>query len=167
MTASHLLLTGTVALPLVLLAACLWSSARDRMLPWLVVAPLPALLAALTVDRGTSVTLIAAGSYEAVLALDAPGALLLGVAALLWSAAGAYAATYQRDQPNRGRFAASWLLCLTGCLGVFVAADMPLLYLMLATMTLGASALVFQDESDGARRAAGIYLGLALAGETL
>lgn len=167
MTASQLLLVSTLALPLVLLAACLWSTARDRMLSWLVIAPLPALFAALAVDRGTSVTLIAAGPYEAVLALDAPGALLLGVAALLWSAAGAYAATYQRDLPNRGRFAASWLLCLTGCLGVFVAADMPLLYLMLATMTLGASALVFQDESAGARRAAGIYLGLALAGETL
>jgi formate hydrogenlyase subunit 3/multisubunit Na+/H+ antiporter MnhD subunit len=167
MTMSNALLTGTLALPLVLLAAWLWPSARDRMLPWLVVAPLPALLAALGVDHGTTVTLIAAGSYEGVLALDAPGALLLGVAALLWSAAGAYAATYQRDLPNRGRFAAAWLLCLTGCLGVFVAADMPLLYLMLATMTLGATALVFQDESAGARRAAAIYLGLALAGETL
>jgi formate hydrogenlyase subunit 3/multisubunit Na+/H+ antiporter MnhD subunit len=89
------------------------------------------------------------------------------VAALLWSTAGAYAATYQRGQPNRGRFAAGWLLCLTGCIGVFLAADMPLLYLMMATMTLGAGALVFQDESAGARRAAGIYLGLALAGETL
>jgi len=167
MTPSSVLLAGTLALPLMLLAACLWSSARDRMLPWLMVAPLPALLGSVTIDRGASVTLLAAGSYEGVLALDAPGGLLLGVAALLWSAAGAYAATYQRDLPNRGRFAASWLLCLTGCLGVFVAADMPLLYLMLATMTLGASALVFQDESDGARRAAGIYLGLALAGETL
>jgi multicomponent Na+:H+ antiporter subunit A len=167
MTTSSVLFTGTLALPLALLAACLWTPARERMLPWLAWAPLPALLAALGVDRGTTFTLISAGSYDGVLALDTPGALLLGVAALLWSAAGAYAATYQREQPNRGRFAASWLLCLTGCLGVFVAADMPLLYLMLATMTLGASALVFQDESAGARRAAGIYLGLALAGETL
>jgi multicomponent Na+:H+ antiporter subunit A len=167
MTTAAGLLTGTLALPLALLAACLWTPARERMLPWLAWAPLPALLAALGVDRGTTVVLISAGSYNGVLALDTPGALLLGVAALLWSAAGAYAATYQRNQPNRGRFAASWLLCLTGCLGVFVVADMPLLYLMLATMTLGASALVFQDESAGARRAAGIYLGLALAGETL
>ncbi len=125
MTAGMILLTGTLALPLILLTACLWPSARERMLPWLAWAPLPALLAALVVDRGTTVTLISAGSYTGVLALDTPGALLLGVAALLWSAAGAYAAAYQREQPNRGRFAASWLLCLTGCLGVFVAADMP------------------------------------------
>jgi formate hydrogenlyase subunit 3/multisubunit Na+/H+ antiporter MnhD subunit len=167
MTGSPAWLAIALAFPLVLLAACLWPRAREHMLPWLAWAPLPALVAAVAVDRGASWTLFSAGSYQAVLSLDAPGALLLGVAAVLWCAAGAYAATYQRDQPNRGRFAAAWLLCLTGCLGVFVAADMPLLYLMLATMTLGASALVFQDESAGARRAAGIYLGLALAGETL
>ncbi|HSQ10581.1 MAG TPA: proton-conducting transporter membrane subunit [Burkholderiaceae bacterium] len=157
----------SLALPLAMLLACLWPAARDRMLPWLAWAPLPALLAALGVEREAPLVVIAVGAYRGALVLDAPGALLLGVAALLWSAAGAYAATYQRGQPNRGRFAAGWLLCLTGCIGVFLAADMPLLYLMMATMTLGAGALVFQDESAGARRAAGIYLGLALAGETL
>lgn len=167
MMSSAALLAVALGAPLALLLACIVPKWRDRMLPWLVAAPVPALLAALLVRRGMSLALFTSGSYEATLELDAPGAVLLGVAALLWSAAGAYAATYQREQPNRGRFAASWLLCLTGCLGVFIAADMPLLYLMLATMTLGASALVFQDESVGARRAAAIYLGLALAGETL
>jgi hypothetical protein len=34
---------------------------------------------------------------------------------------------------------------------VFVAADMALLYAMLALMTLGATALVFHDESAPAR----------------
>jgi formate hydrogenlyase subunit 3/multisubunit Na+/H+ antiporter MnhD subunit len=160
-------LIATLALPLAMLLACLWAPTRERMLGWLAVAPLPALLAALLAERGTVVILLEAGAYQASLALDAPGALLLGVAALLWCAAGAYAATYQRGSPNGGRFAVAWLLCLSGCLGVFLAADMPLLYLMLATMTLGASALVFHDESAGARRAAAIYLGLALAGETL
>lgn len=160
-------LTTALALPLAMLLGCLWAPARERMLGWLAIAPVPALLAALLAERGSVVAVFEAGAYRASLALDAPGALLLGVAALLWIAAGAYAATYQRGEPNGGRFAAAWLLCLSGCLGVFVAADMPLLYLMLATMTLGASALVFQDESAGARRAAAIYLGLALAGETL
>jgi formate hydrogenlyase subunit 3/multisubunit Na+/H+ antiporter MnhD subunit len=160
-------LGAALAFPLALLLACAWRPARDRMLSALVWAPLPALAAALLADRETFLVVVSAGAYEGRLALDAPGALLLGVASLLWSAAGAYAATYQREQPNRGRFAAAWLLCLFGCLGVFLAADMPLLYTMLASMTLGAGALVFQDESAAARRAAGIYLGLALAGETL
>jgi formate hydrogenlyase subunit 3/multisubunit Na+/H+ antiporter MnhD subunit len=163
---SSWLLAAALAGPLLLLVACT-TRARERLLPWLALAPLPALAAAMWAPQGVTFTVAAAGNWRGELALDAPGALLLGVAALLWSTAGAYAASYQNDQPNRGRFVAAWLLCLTGCLGVFLAADMPLLYLMLATMTLGASALVFQDESAGARRAAAIYLGLALAGETL
>ena len=168
MTAAHLLLGATLAVPLALLAACAWTRARERMLPLLAVAPVPALAAALLFEPNAVLTLgPGRGFYRATLALDAPGALLLGVAALLWIAAGAYAATYQRDAANTGRFAASWLLALTGCLGVFIAADMAMLYLMLAMMTFGASALVFHDESPGARRAAAIYLGLALAGETM
>ena len=103
----------SLALPLAMLLACLWPAARDRMLPWLAWAPLPALLAAVGVEREAPLVVIAVGAYRGALVLDAPGALLLGVAALLWSAAGAYAATYQRGQPNRGRFASGWLLCLT------------------------------------------------------
>ncbi len=168
MTAAHVLLGATLGVPLVLLAACAWTRVRERMLTLLAVAPVPALLAALFFEQDAVLTIGPAhGFYRATLALDAPGALLLGVAALLWIAAGAYAATYQRDAANAGRFAAGWLLALTGCLGVFIAADMAMLYLMLAMMTFGASALVFHDESPGARRAAAIYLGLALAGETM
>lgn len=166
MTATAALLAATLALPLVLLAACLAPSLRARMTDWLVLAPLPALAAARFGTVGEPLT-IGAGFYRATLVLDAPGAVLLGVAALLWIAAGAYAATYQRGQANGGRFAVCWLMAATGCLGVFVAGDMVTLYLLLATMTFGAAGLVFQDESAAARRAAAIYLGLALFGETL
>jgi multicomponent Na+:H+ antiporter subunit A len=166
MTATAALLAATLALPLVLLAACLAPSLRARMTDWLALAPLPALAAARFGTVGEPLT-IGAGFYRATLVLDAPGAVLLGVAALLWIAAGAYAATYQRGQANGGRFAVCWLMAATGCLGVFVAGDMVTLYLLLATMTFGAAGLVFQDESAAARRAAAIYLGLALFGETL
>ena len=47
---------------------------------------------------------------ELLFGLDAPGALLLGVASLLWIAAGAYAGPYLRDGAHAGRFAACWLL---------------------------------------------------------
>lgn len=167
MTDAAVWLGAALACPLALLLACAWRPARERMLGALVFAPLPALAAAVLFDPDAAFVVVVAGAYEGRLALDGPGALLLGVASLLWSAAGAYAATYQNQQPNQGRFVAAWLLCLFGCLGVFLAADMPLLYLMLAAMTLGAAALVFQDESPAARRAAAIYLALALVGETL
>lgn len=166
MSMHAMLLLAVPGLPLALLAACCWRPLRDRMLGVVAIAPVPGLLAALFASGAPPLS-IGRGLYRPTLALDLPGAVLLGAAALLWIAAGAYAATYQRDEPNRGRFVICWLMALTGCLGVFVAADMVVLYLMLAVMTLGATGLVFQDESPAARRAAGMYVGLALFGESL
>lgn len=166
MSAQDWLLIAVPGVPLALLFACLFRSARERMLSLVAFAPLPALFAAVFVVDSPALEL-GRGLYRPALALDLPGAVLLGAAALLWSAAGAYAATYQRDEPNGGRFVVCWLMALTGCLGVFVAADMVVLYLMLAVMTLGATGLVFQDESKPARRAAAMYVGLALFGESL
>lgn len=167
MSLTALLLAATLAVPLAMLVACIWRPLRDRMLGRLAFAPIPALAAAIFGDYDAPLTVGISAAYRATLVLDAPGAVLLGVASLLWIAAGAYAANYQRDQPNCDRFVVCWLLALTGCLGVFIAGDMAMLYLLLATLTLGAAGLVFQDESAGARRAAAIYTGLALGGETL
>lgn len=163
---TELLLVATPGLPLALAAACVLPAVRARMLPLLALAPAPGLVAALLAAHAPPAT-FGAGLYRPTFALDAPGALLLGVAALLWIAAGAYAATYQRGAANPGRFAVCWLLALAGCLGVFVAADMPLLYLALALLTLGATGLVFHDETPRARRAAALYIGLALCAESL
>lgn len=167
MSLTPLLLAAALGVPLAMLIACLCRPLRDRMLGKLAFAPVPALAAALFGENDAPLTVGIAAAYRATLVLDAPGAVLLGVASLLWIAAGAYAAHYQRDQPNGDRFVVCWLLALAGCLGVFIAGDMAVLYLLLATLTLGAAGLVFQDESAGARRAAAIYTGLALGGETL
>ena len=87
------------ALPLALLLACLVAALRaSACCRWLALAPRAgAARGALVRAWHVGSRLLTAGSYAATLALDAPGAMLLGVAALLWSAAGAYAATYQRD----------------------------------------------------------------------
>ena len=160
------LLGATLALPLAMLASCVLRGVRERMLAWLVIAPLPGIAAAiLAVDASPLV--IGTGSVRLTFALDLPGALLLGVAALLWSAAGAYAASYFSGSPKAGRFAVCWLMALAGCLGVFVAADMVSLYALLGLFTLGAGGLVIHDDTPRARRAAVIYFGLALAGEAL
>lgn len=160
------LLGATLALPLVMLAVCLVREARERMLGWLAIAPLPGLAAALVAIDAAPLVL-GTGTVRLVFALDRPGALLLGVAALLWSAAGAYAASYFSDSRNAGRFAVCWLSALAGCLGVFVAADMVSLYALLGLLTLGASGLVIHDDTPRARRASAVYVGLALTGEAL
>ncbi|MBL8526505.1 MAG: hypothetical protein JNL68_02355 [Burkholderiales bacterium] len=161
-----LLLGATLALPLAMLAACVLRGLRERMLGWLAIAPLPGLAAALfAVDAAPLV--LGGASVRLTFALDRPGALLLGVAALLWCAAGTYAASYFGGSPKAGRFAVCWLMALTGCLGVFVAADMVSLYTLLGLLTLGSTGLVMHDDTPRARRAAAVYVGLALAGEAL
>jgi len=165
-TPPTLLLGGTLVLPLAMLAACTSRTLRERMLPWLALAPLPGIAAALLAVDAPPLA-FGAGPVRLALALDLPGGILLGVAALLWTAAGAYAASYFSGSPKAGRFAVCWLMALAGCLGVFVAADMISLYALLGVLTLGATGLVMHDDTPRARRAAAVYVGLALTGEAL
>ncbi len=166
------LLLAALGVPLLMLLATVVRPLRERMLAWLPVAPLPALLAALWAPRDVAFALDFTprgldGGYMPAFALDLPGALLLGAGALLFSVAGAGATRALRGTAQASRFAVCWLMALAGCVGVFVAADMPQLYLMLALMTVGATGLIFHDQTAAARRAAGTYIGLALLGETL
>ena len=164
MTAAAPLLVATWAAPLALLVACLSPSVRARMPAWLWVAPLPGLAAALFAHSAPA-WVIDASRLRLTLGLDPAGAALLGVCALLWSAAGAYAGTSLRGDANAGRFAEWWLLTLAGSLGVFVAQDLASFYVAFAMLSLAAWGLVVHDETARARRAGALYLGLAVLGE--
>lgn len=158
------LLAATIGLPLVLLMACTVRPVRERMLNFLPYVPLPALATALLGAHGEALVLGNA-RLPLAFALDQPGAIVLGVAALLWIAGGAYAATSMRGRPDAGRFAVCWLMTLAGCMGVYLAADMVGFYGLLALLSVGASCLVMHDATPDARRAGAIYLGLALLAE--
>lgn len=166
MSDANALLALTLATPLGMLLACLWPRARQQMFWLLAAAPLPAGIAALAWRDQAPLFLGGAGP-QVGFALDLPGAILLGVAALLWIAAGAYATTTLRGQPQRGRFAVCWLATWMGCAGVFLAADLLSFYFLLAVLSVGAAALVVHDETAGAWRAGAVYLGLALLAEAL
>jgi formate hydrogenlyase subunit 3/multisubunit Na+/H+ antiporter MnhD subunit len=159
-----LLLVATLAVPVGMLFACLSRTVREGMPRFLGLAPLPALAAALLAADGPPLVLDEAGRQFA-LALDSPGAILLGVAALLWSIAGIYARTYIGVGRAGGRFAEWWLLTLVGSLGVFIAADLVSFYAAFAVVSLAAWGLVVHDGTARARRAGVIYLGLAVFGE--
>jgi formate hydrogenlyase subunit 3/multisubunit Na+/H+ antiporter MnhD subunit len=143
-----------------MLLVCLSRRARGRMPSLLALAPVPALAAALLAPAGTTLIL-----PRTTLTIDAPGAMLLGFAALLWIVAGAYASTCLRGDPNAGRFAEWWLLTLTGNLGVFMAADLVSFYLTFSVVSLAAYGLVVHDGTPGSRRAGMIYVSLAVLGE--
>jgi multicomponent Na+:H+ antiporter subunit A len=159
-------LIATWAWPLALLLACVSPIARSVMPRLLALAPLPGLAASL-LAAGAPRIAIGGHPVELLFGLDAPGALLLGVASLLWIAAGAYAGPYLRDGAHAGRFSACWLLAAAGCLGQFVAADLVSLYAMLAMMTVGAGGLVIHDGTARAWRASATYVGIALFAESL
>jgi multicomponent Na+:H+ antiporter subunit A len=130
----------------------------------LAVAPVPALAAALLTPAGATLVL-PEPPFRVTLALDVPGAMLLGVAGLLWIVAGAYASTHLRGDPNAGRFAEWWLLTLTGSLGVFIAADLVSFYLTYSVVSLAAYGLIVHAGTPGGRRAGIIYVALAVLGE--
>lgn len=159
------MLATAFVVPLGMLLACLWPRALNRMPSFLALAPIPALAAVLLVANDSPL-ILGSTRLHLTFALDLPGALLLGVAALLWIASGAYASQYLQGRPNRGRFVVCWLMTLTGCLGVFLAADMVSFYFLLALLTLGACGLVIHHETPSAWRAGAIYIGLALLAET-
>ena len=164
MTVAGALLFASLAVPLAMLVACVSRRARDRMPSLLALAPAPALVAALLAPAGATLVL-PEPPFRMTLALDVPGAMLLGVAALLWIVAGAYASTYLRDDPNAGRFAEWWLLTLTGNLGVFIAADLVSFYLTFSVVSLAAYGLIVHDGMPASRRAGIIYVALAVLGE--
>ena len=91
--------------------------------------------------------------------------MLLGTVALLWIAAGVHAGAWLRSQSNGERFAAWWLMTLTGSLGVFIAADMVSFYLFFTLVSLAAYGLVVFENTPTARRAGALYVSLALLGE--
>ena len=130
----------------------------------LALAPVPALATALLYP-GRALLVQFPPPFRLTLMLDLPGAMLLGVAALLWIVAGAYAATYLRGAPNAGRFAEWWLLTLAGNIGVFMAADLVSFYLTYSVVSLAAYGLVVHDGTPGGRRAGAVYLALAVLGE--
>ena len=159
----NLLLPLVPLLPFLMLLALAWPVTRGRVMGALWLAPLPALLIA-PLAMGSSLVFYP-GGIRFTLLLDAPGALLLGGAALLWSAAGVFARAQMGKGPMAKRFAAWWLLTLAGCLGVFIAGDLLSFYLAFAVVSLAAFGLVAHDGTEKARRAGGLYLLLAVIGE--
>jgi multicomponent Na+:H+ antiporter subunit A len=160
---SGVLLGIALGLPVAMLLACLSPRLKTRMPALLALAPVPALAAALLASGGVlELPPILPGLR---LALDVPGAILLGVAALLWIAAGLYASVWLRGRPDGGRFALWWLLTLTGSIGVFMAADLVSFYLMFSMVSLAAYGLIVDDGTPRARRYGLIYVALAVLGE--
>jgi formate hydrogenlyase subunit 3/multisubunit Na+/H+ antiporter MnhD subunit len=165
-SASGVLLAAAPLLPLALVGAWLLPALRERMSALLVLAPLPALAASVAAIGGPGVTFWR-GLVPITFALDVPGAMLLGVSAVLWLTAAIYAAAEWRSDPAGWQFAVCWLLTLAGNIGVFIAADLASFFLAYTLVSIPAYGLIVQDDTPPARRAGAIYMAYAVFGETI
>ena len=166
MTSAELLLAATLVLPLAMLAASLSRRIFERAPVLLALAPLPALAAALVAPSGTTLVLPDA-LLGLTFVLDRPAAMLLGAAALLWTAGAVYARPILQAPTAGRRFAIWWLLTLVGNLGVFIAADLVGFFIFFTISSLAAYGLVVHDATAEARRAGAVYVALAVLGEAL
>lgn len=123
------LLAAVWLLPLLLAAL----AHRDRLWWTPAVAALPALAVALWLPVGSQIEIpwLLLGSR---LGLDETARLFLTFTAILWLAAGLYAAQSLRDEPHAGRFRAYFLLAMAGNLWLIVAQDLVSFYTGFALM---------------------------------
>ncbi|MBU1191954.1 MAG: complex I subunit 5 family protein [Gammaproteobacteria bacterium] len=150
-----------------LLPLLLAALSGQRYARWLtVIAVLPALIAALTVPIGTTVSLpwLLLGVE---LGLDKTGRLFLLFSSLLWLAASLFAIGSPKGNIDSTRFRVFFLLAMAGNLGLIVAQDMLSFYLGFTLMGLAAYGLVAHPASLRARRAARRYLAWTIAGELI
>ncbi len=154
-------LSGTASDPL-------QQSPRDRAdglrRALLVLGPLPALLAALSLPIGSQLDLpwLFLGT---TLGLDATARVYLLFTAILWLAAGLYTAFVFRTTADTGRFRVMFLLAMAGNLWLILGQDLFSFYAGFAIMGIAAYGLVIHDGSPAALRAGKVYLVMALFGE--
>jgi len=156
------MLVLTWLLPLLLLPV-----ATQRYAGWgMLVAPLPALLAALVVPVGTGISLpwLLLG---AEFGLDETGRVFLLFSGLLWLVAGLYGAGSEAGGRQGTRYRVFFLLAMAGNLALIVAGDMLSFYLGFTLMGLAACGLILHPATRRARQAARRYLAWTIAGELL
>lgn len=154
---------AVVVWPLVLGLAPIVPRWRANALWLLPLAPIPALMFAIAGAPGTVVLpdLVLGVTLQAV----PDGALLIGMTAAVWTAAGWHAALTLKRDTRSGLLSGFWCLTLAGNLGVFLAADMVSFYLAFAAVSLAAWFLVVHDRSPAALAAGRVYIRLAVLGE--
>ncbi len=153
----------TIVLPLLaaILNAFLPTGRRGSGLIF-VIATLPALWLGLAEVSGvTAQWFLLEGHFS----LDTPRRILLLLTGILWAAAGLFSGSYLKDDARRGEFSFYFGATMAGNFGLLISAEVASFYTFFALMTFASYGLVIYSRTPSARRAASIYLVMAIFGE--
>jgi hydrogenase-4 component B len=126
------------------------------------IATIPALWLGLVEVSGVSAQWFL---LEAHFSLDAPRRIILLLTATLWAAAGLFAGSYLKNDTRQSEFSFYFGAAMAGNFGLLISADAPSFYTFFALMTFASYGLVIHSRTPFARRAAKIYLVMAIIGE--
>ena len=157
----YLLLLLTPLWPLLLTVSLALPPLRKHVKALVVTAPLPALLASITLTTDPELALpwLLLGSS---LSLDELSRVFLLFSSVLWFAGCV-------SLPDQGRkHLCGWLLVtMAGNFAVLLAQDIPLFFLSYAVMSLASFGLIIHRQTAGAISAAKVYLVFAVLGEMI
>ncbi len=161
-----LLVGMAVFVPLLLAIGLYWprrtSGMVMRLAPW---AALPALVLAIGGETPIyTIDWLLLGSSWGV---DHTGRIFLALTGMLWLMSGIFAGGYMADDPRRRRFFLSYLLAMSGNVGLILAHDIAGFLSFFALMSFASYGLVIHQERSEDWRAGRIYLVLVVIGELL
>jgi hydrogenase-4 component B len=153
----------TIVLPLLaaIIAAFLPAGRRGSGLI-LVSATLPALYLGLVEVSGVTAQWFL---LEAHFSLDAHRRILLLLTGILWATSGLFAGSYLKDDARQSEFSFYFGFAMAGNFGLLISAEVASFYTFFALMTFASYGLVIHSRTPFARRAARIYLVMAIIGE--
>ena len=153
----------SILLPLLAAILALLSPAVRRVAGLLFVsATLPALWLGLSEVTGVTAQWFI---LETHFFLDTPRRIILLLTAILWAAAGLFAASYLKNDARQKEFFFYFGAAMAGNFGLLISGDVASFYTFFALMTFASYGLVIHVRTPFARRAASIYLVMAIIGE--
>jgi formate hydrogenlyase subunit 3/multisubunit Na+/H+ antiporter MnhD subunit len=153
----------TILLPLLaaIIAASLPAGRRGSGLLF-VIATLPAIWLGLVEVSGITAKWLL---LEAHFSLDTPRQIFLLLTAILWATAGLFAGSYLKDDARRREFSFYFGVAMAGNFGLLISGDIASFYTFFALMTFASYGLVVHSRTPSARKAAKIYIVMAIIGE--
>jgi formate hydrogenlyase subunit 3/multisubunit Na+/H+ antiporter MnhD subunit len=158
------MMIAALAAPVVLALLAALPPCRRHAPKMAVLAAVPALICALTVPAGATLT-FAWLVLESRFAMDAIAHFFLLFTSLLWLLAALFATGYMARDEKRFRFTFGFLLAMGGNIGLILAGDMLSYLVAFALMSFASYSLVVHTQDPEAVRSGRVYMALVVIGE--